>query len=92
MLFAFAILLISQLVRYPWLYPLYVMALFIPSLAVGIRRMHDVNKSGWYILIPIYSLILCFTKGTEGPNDYGVDPKNPEFEEFLNEAETGNPA
>jgi uncharacterized membrane protein YhaH (DUF805 family) len=92
MLFAFAILIISQLVRNPWLYPLYVLALFIPSLAVGVRRMHDVNKSGWFILIPIYSLILCFTKGTEGPNDYGVDPKNPEFEEFLNEAETGNPA
>src|SRR5882757_3269465 len=64
--------------------PLYLteVALIIPFLAVSVRRMHDVNKSGWYILIPIYNLILHCTKGTEGPNDYGVDPKNPEFEEF----------
>ena len=91
-LFAVAILMIGVMARNTWLYPIYVLALIIPSLAVGVRRMHDVNRSGWYILIPIYSLILCFTKGTEGPNDYGVDPKNPEFEEFLNEADAGNPA
>jgi uncharacterized membrane protein YhaH (DUF805 family) len=41
--------------------------------------MHDVNKSGWYILIPIYNLILCCTDGTIGPNDYGPDPKRPEI-------------
>ncbi len=91
-LFAVAILMIGVMARNTWLYPIYVLALIIPSLAVGVRRMHDVNRSGWYILIPIYSLILCFTKGTEGPNDYGMDPKNPEFEEFLNEADAGNPA
>jgi uncharacterized membrane protein YhaH (DUF805 family) len=45
--------------------------------------MHDVNKSGWFILIPVYNLILYFTPGTEGSNEYGPDPKRPEFEEFL---------
>ena len=58
---------------------LYSVAVFIPSIAVGVRRMHDVNKSGWFLIIPIYNLILACTKGTNGPNDYGVDPKNPEY-------------
>lgn len=48
--------------------------LFIYIIIWGVKRMHDVNKSGWYLLIPIYSLvILAFTQGTKGPNDYGVD-------------------
>lgn len=41
----------------------------------GVKRMHDVDKSGWYILIPIYNLILSLTDGTAGPNQYGDDPK-----------------
>ncbi|NQU88386.1 MAG: DUF805 domain-containing protein [Mariniphaga sp.] len=41
----------------------------------GVRRMHDVNKSGWYIIVPIYNVIFAFTPGTKGPNDYGEDPK-----------------
>jgi uncharacterized membrane protein YhaH (DUF805 family) len=57
------------------LYFIYLLALFIPSLAVSIRRMHDVNKSGWFILIPIYNFILACTEGTKGDNDYGSDPK-----------------
>jgi uncharacterized membrane protein YhaH (DUF805 family) len=40
-----------------------------------IKRMHDVNKSGWYSIIPIYNIILAFTDGTPGTNDYGDDPK-----------------
>jgi len=50
--------------------------LLLPGIAVGVRRMHDVGKSGWYILIPIYNLILFFTNGDDGQNDYGSDPKN----------------
>ena len=51
------------------------LALLIPGLAVAVRRMHDVNKSGWFILIPIYNLILAVTPGIVGPNEYGPDPK-----------------
>ena len=47
----------------------------------GVRRMHDVNKSGWYILVPIYNFILAFTPGTKGANDYGEDPKTSKIEE-----------
>ncbi len=53
----------------------YSLAVFIPSLAVGVRRMHDVGKSGWYLLIPIYNLILACTSGEVGSNQYGEDPK-----------------
>jgi len=53
----------------------YSFAVFIPSLAVLVRRMHDVGKSGWYCLIPIYNLILCCTEGEHKTNEYGPDPK-----------------
>jgi uncharacterized membrane protein YhaH (DUF805 family) len=53
----------------------YSLAVLIPSIAVSVRRMHDVDKSGWFILIPIYNLILAVTEGTRGPNEYGPDPK-----------------
>jgi uncharacterized membrane protein YhaH (DUF805 family) len=44
---------------------------WIPSLSVSIRRMHDVDKSGWFILVPIYSFILTVTPSTVGPNRFG---------------------
>ncbi len=90
-LFAFAIAFISEFIRFPILYTLYVLGSLIPSIAVGVRRMHDVNKSGWFILIPIYNLILYCTEGTQGPNQYGPDPKRPEFEEFLSDSEQSRP-
>lgn len=62
-----------------YLYPIYAVVAAIPGLAVGVRRMHDVNKSGWYLLIPIYNLILACSEGTRGSNDYGHDPKGEEF-------------
>lgn len=59
---------------------IYSLAILIPSIAVGVRRMHDVDKSGWFLLIPIYNLILACTNGTEGENRYGDDPKSVEGE------------
>ena len=58
---------------------IYSLAVLVPSIAVLVRRMHDVNKNGWYCIIPIYNIILACTDGTEGPNDYGNDPKRPEL-------------
>ncbi len=57
---------------------IYSLAVLIPSIAVGVRRMHDVGKSGWFLLIPIYNLILAITPGTVGDNEYGADPKQEE--------------
>lgn len=60
---------------------LFSLAIIIPSIAVGVRRLHDLGKSGWWyliILIPILgALVLLFffvQKGTDGANEYGVDP------------------
>jgi uncharacterized membrane protein YhaH (DUF805 family) len=67
-------------------------ALIVPSFAVGARRLHDIGKSGWmqllylFILIGwIWLLILLFTEGDNGPNEYGQDPKNPELGNELDE-------
>ena len=40
-----------------WIQLIYCLAVSIPFLAVSIRRLHDVGKSGWFILIPIYNII-----------------------------------
>lgn len=58
----------------------YRLLMFIPYITVGIRRMHDTDNKGWFLLIPIYNLILCLREGTIGENDYGEDPKNLNFE------------
>lgn len=63
-------------------YYLYVLLAILPGWAVGVRRMHDVGKSGWYLIIPIYSLILCLTEGDRGANLYGRDPKQVDLEEM----------
>jgi uncharacterized membrane protein YhaH (DUF805 family) len=55
---------------------IYELAVLIPSIAVGVRRMHDVGKSGWYLLIPFYNLILACTEGTKDENEYGANPKS----------------
>ena len=41
---------------------------FIPGIAVACRRMHDVGKSGWFILIPIYNLILLVSNSKNKEN------------------------
>ena len=67
---------IGGLIHFPMIANIYSLAVLVPSIAVGIRRMHDINKSGWFLLIPIYNLVLACTAGTAGPNDYGPDPKS----------------
>lgn len=54
---------------------IYQLAVVIPSIAVGVRRMHDVGKSGWFLLIPIYNFILAITDGETEENAYGPNPK-----------------
>lgn len=65
---------------------IYDLAILIPSLAVSIRRMHDINKSGAWILISfvpligsIWFLVLTCINGTPGPNRFGADPKEVEL-------------
>ena len=74
------------------LYFICVLGCLVPGIAVAVRRMHDVGKSGWYCIIPIYNLILACTDGTKGTNEYGPDPKRPEFEEFLSDNPSSAPS
>jgi len=66
----------------PALYAIYVLALFIPGLAVGVRRLHDVGKSGWMFFIvlipligPIWLFVLALSDSNPGENKYGANPK-----------------
>ncbi|MGL1863170.1 MAG: DUF805 domain-containing protein [Pseudodesulfovibrio sp.] len=52
------------------------------SIAVGIKRCHDRNRTGWFMLLGLIPFLnlwvfieLCFLDGTYGPNQYGQDPK-----------------
>jgi uncharacterized membrane protein YhaH (DUF805 family) len=51
------------------------LAVLLPSLSASVRRMHDAGKSGWFLLIPIYSLILALTDSQPGPNQWGAPVK-----------------
>jgi uncharacterized membrane protein YhaH (DUF805 family) len=70
-----AINVVGGVVELPILGSIYSLAVLLPGIAVGVRRMHDINKSGWYLLIPIYNIVLLATNGDQGANEYGTDPK-----------------
>lgn len=61
---------------------LYSLLILLPSLAVSVRRLHDTDRSGWWLLlalIPILGglvlLVFMVLEGTSGPNRFGPDPK-----------------
>jgi uncharacterized membrane protein YhaH (DUF805 family) len=77
-IFLYAMRIIDGAMNSTLLYDVYILATLIPSVAVSIRRMHDVGKTGWFALVPIYNLVLAFTEGIHGKNEYGADPKENE--------------
>jgi uncharacterized membrane protein YhaH (DUF805 family) len=61
---------------------LYFLAALIPSLAVSVRRLHDIGMTGWMLLIGLVPLIgslallvMSLLDGNPGPNQYGPNPK-----------------
>ena len=67
------------------------LALFLPGLAVFVRRLHDIDKSGWWFFlnfVPIIGFIIVLIwlvkRGTDGPNRFGDDP----FASAASEGET----
>ncbi|MFJ9119616.1 DUF805 domain-containing protein [Streptomyces sp. NPDC102394] len=61
---------------------IFYLAILVPSLAVGVRRMHDTGRSGWWLLIGavpfiggIWLLVLTCLDSQPGPNQYGPNPK-----------------
>ena len=61
---------------------IFVLAIILPSLAIGIRRLHDIDKSGWWILLhfvpffigSIVLVILACKRGSDEENKYGPSP------------------
>lgn len=54
---------------------------FVSNIMMGVRRLHDLDLSGWWMLllcVPLinlfFAIYIYFFKGTEGPNQYGDDP------------------
>jgi len=61
---------------------IFLLATFLPSLAVGARRLHDTGRSGWWqliVIIPLIGLIILIvfwaSQGVEGDNTYGAAPQ-----------------
>lgn len=64
-----------------YVYYAYVLAILVPSIAVSIRRMHDIGRSGWWVLISlvpfigsIWYIVLAALPSQLGPNQYGPNP------------------
>lgn len=75
------------------MYIAYTLVTFLPLVAAAVRRLHDANKSGLYILVGfipvvggIWLLILLATNGDYGSNNYGPDPKIEDY--YTNEIST----
>ena len=79
---------------------IYLLAVIIPGLAVSVRRLHDVGKSGWLLLLALTGIgiiplfIWHVSDSTPGDNQYGPNPKGiggpaPAAEEAVAPAETG---
>jgi len=70
------------------IYIIYGLAVLIPGLAVGVRRLHDIGKSGWMMLVSlipfigaIWLIVLFMTDSESGDNQYGQNPKGDYFVE-----------
>ncbi len=64
------------------IYLVYALVMLVPGLAVAVRRLHDIGKSGWMLLVAliplvgsIWLLVLLASNGNQGDNAYGADPK-----------------
>ncbi len=84
MIFAFVIGFVEGLagMETPVLSGIYGLAILLPSISVLVRRLHDIDKSGWWFwiaLVPfvggIVLLVFSCMEGTKGPNRFGPDPK-----------------
>ncbi len=71
----------TAIIGMPALSIVWALGLLLPALSVSVRRMHDLDKSGWWILvafIPLLGFILIIywfvQRGSEGPNRFGADP------------------
>lgn len=55
---------------------IYALFIFFPTLGVGIRRLHDIDRSGWWVIVPIANIVFFTFKSTVGDNKYGPHPES----------------
>ncbi len=74
-------------IGYGPIYALYGLAVLIPGLAVIVRRLHDIGKSGWMFLVAfipiagaIWIIVLMCTDSQPGANKWGENPKHDELQ------------
>ena len=78
---AVVLMAIGGIIHTQALYYLYALGVFLPSIAVGIRRLHDTGRSGWWLLlgiVPLLGLVLLYfmiLDSQAGSNEYGPYPK-----------------
>lgn len=65
---------VAGFIGLPILSTVFSLVILVPSLAVGFRRMHDIGKPGWYIIIPLISLYWATLPGEQGQNAHGANP------------------
>lgn len=77
---------------------MYSLLVLLPSLAVGVRRLHDTDRSGWWLLIaliPLIGIIVLFVfmvfKGTDGENRFGQDPLSSENQDSQEDNQIDEP-
>jgi uncharacterized membrane protein YhaH (DUF805 family) len=61
------------------LWAVYTVVILIPSIAVSVRRLHDIDRSGWWVLsviVPVVLLFMMLLDGKPGENRYGFNPKD----------------
>ena len=75
---------------------LYMLLTIMPAVAVGIRRLHDTGRSGWWILaanVPILFVIYYYymvLEGDQGANIYGDSPKESYMDRLMNDIDTSS--
>lgn len=73
--------LLDALLGFGLLSTVFVLAMLLPNIAVGVRRLHDTGRSGWWLLIgmvPLLGLVLIYflvLDSEPGDNPYGPNPK-----------------
>ena len=81
-LISLALGIVDAVIGFGLLGALYGLAVLVPSIAVSVRRLHDIGRTGWWVLIgfvPLIGLIVLIVfavqEGQSGSNEYGPDPK-----------------
>ena len=75
--------LVTEKLKFDYIYYAYAGIFGLISISVGVRRLHDTDKSGWYILIPFYNIFLLLQKGSKRNNQYGTQPINSNFSRHI---------